>query len=210
MSKIEEVRTAMYAAMKAKDKERKDALSMLLGALKAKAIDKREDLTEAEENSIIAKEIKQCKDTIEMSPADRTDIIDQCKLRIDVYEEFAPKQMSEDEIKATIQSVLDELGITEPTGKDRGKIMKDLMPKVKGKADGKLVNQMVACGNPYLAFASNSSHFLSTSAWILAINSSFPGLNKCLNLLCGRKKSSIGSFFLRNIVYDPFAVNDLK
>ena len=128
MSKIEEVRTAMYAAMKAKDKERKDALSMLLGALKAKAIDKREDLTEAEENSIIAKEIKQCKDTIEMSPA----------------EEFAPKQMSEDEIKATIQSVLDELGITEPTGKDRGKIMKDLMPKVKGKADGKLVNQMVA------------------------------------------------------------------
>ena len=140
MSKIEEVRTAMYAAMKAKDKERKDALSMLLGALKAKAIDKREDLTEAEENSIIAKEIKQCKDTIEMSPADRTDIIDQCKL----YEEFAPKQMSEDEIKATIQSVLDELGITEPTGKDRGKIMKDLMPKVKGKADGKLVNQMVA------------------------------------------------------------------
>ena len=53
MSKIEEVRTAMYAAMKAKDKERKDALSMLLGALKAKAIDKREDLTEAEENSII-------------------------------------------------------------------------------------------------------------------------------------------------------------
>ena len=117
MSKIEEVRTAMYAAMKAKDKERKDALSMLLGALKAKAIDKREDLTEAEENSIIAKEIKQCKDTIEMSPADRTDIIDQCKLRIAVYEEFAPKQMSEDEIKATIQSVLDELGITEPTGK---------------------------------------------------------------------------------------------
>ena len=105
MSKIEEVRTAMYAAMKAKDKERKDALSMLLGALKAKAIDKREDLTEAEENSIIAKEIKQCKDTIELSPADRTDIIDQCKLRIAVYEEFAPKQMSEDEIKAAAHAV---------------------------------------------------------------------------------------------------------
>ena len=64
LSKIEEVRTAMYAAMKAKDKERKDALSMLLGALKAKAIDKREDLTEAEENSIIAKEIKQCKERL--------------------------------------------------------------------------------------------------------------------------------------------------
>ena len=143
MSMIDTVRSQMMEAMKNKDKERKDALSMLLSALKNKAIDKREDLTEAEENSIIAKEIEQCKDTIEMSPADRTDIIDQCKLRIAVYEEFAPKQMSEEEIKATIQSVLDELGITEPTGKDRGKIMKDLMPKVKGKADGKLVNQMV-------------------------------------------------------------------
>lgn len=144
MSKIDEVRTAMFEAMKAKEKERKDALSMLLSALKAKAIDKREDLTEAEENAVIAKEIKQCKDTMDMAPADRTDIIDQCKLRISVYEEFAPKQMDEGEIRATIQSVLDELGIAEPTGKDRGNIMKNLMPKVKGRADGKLVNQLVS------------------------------------------------------------------
>ena len=144
MSKIDEVRSAMVAAMKAGDKERKAALSFLLSSLKNKAIDKRADLTEEEEAQVILKEIKQLKETLDMTPADRTDIIDQCKLRIAVYEEFAPKQMSEDEIKATIQSVLDELGITEPTGKDRGKIMKDLMPKVKGKADGKLVNQMVA------------------------------------------------------------------
>ena len=81
----------MYAAMKAKDKEEKMHCAVLLGALKAKAIDKREDLTEAEENSIIAKEIKQCKDTIEMSPADRTDIIDQCELRIAVYARVCAK-----------------------------------------------------------------------------------------------------------------------
>ncbi len=143
MSKIELIRSEMVAAMKSKNKERKDALSMLLGALKNKAIDKRSDLTEEEENEIVLKEIKQLKETLESSPADRTDIIDQCNLRIAVYEEFAPKFMTEDEIKVTIQQVLDKLGITEPTAKDKGKIMKELMPLVKGKSDGKVVNQLV-------------------------------------------------------------------
>lgn len=143
MSKIDEVRAAMVAAMKAKDKERKDSLSMLLSALKNKAIDKREDLTEAEENEVIAKEIKQTTDTLELAPADREDIKEQCSKRIAVYKEFAPAQMDEAEIKATIQTIIDKLGITAPTGKDRGAIMKELMPLTKGRADGKLVNQLV-------------------------------------------------------------------
>lgn len=144
MTKIDEVRAAMVAAMKAKEKERKDALSMLLSVLKNKAIDKREDLTEAEENEVIAKEIKQCKDTIDSVPADRTDIIDQCKFRISVYEEFAPKQLTADEIKVIIEKVLKDLGIASPSASDKGKIMKSLMPQVKGRADGKLVNDMVS------------------------------------------------------------------
>ena len=61
-----------------------------------------------------------------------------------VLEEYAPKMMSEDEIKAVITSVLADLGIDAPTAKDKGKIMKELMPKVKGKADGKEVNQILA------------------------------------------------------------------
>ena len=76
MSKIDEVRSAMVQAMKNKDKERKDSLSMLLAALKNKAIDKREDLTEAEENEVILKEIKQTKETLDVTPADRIDIIE--------------------------------------------------------------------------------------------------------------------------------------
>lgn len=137
MSKADEVRKAMVAAMKAKDKERKDSLSMLLSALKNKAIDKREDLTEAEENEVVLKEIKQTKETLEMTPADRTDIIEECSKRIAVYEEFAPKMLNEDEIKTVIDGVLKELEIETPTGKDKGRIMKVLMPKVKGIADGK-------------------------------------------------------------------------
>ena len=144
MSKADEVRKAMVAAMKAKDKERKDSLSMLLSALKNKAIDKREDLTEAEENEVVLKEIKQTKETLEMTPADRTDIIEECSKRIAVYEEFAPKMLNEDEIKTVIDGVLKELEIETPTGKDKGRIMKVLMPKVKGIADGKLANQVLA------------------------------------------------------------------
>lgn len=144
MSKIDEVRKAMVAAMKAGDKERKESLSMLLSALKNKAIDKREDLTEAEGNEVVLKEIKQTKETLELTPADRTDMIEECTKRIAVYEEFAPKMLNEEEIKEVIQGVLAELEITAPTGKEKGKIMKVLMPKVKGIADGKLVNQVLA------------------------------------------------------------------
>lgn len=144
MSKIEEVRADMIKAMKAGEKDTKETLSMLLAALKNKAIDKRADLTEEEETQVILKEIKQTKETLELTPEDRTDIIEECKKRLAVLEAYAPKMMSEDEIKEIVSGVLADLGIDAPTAKDKGKIMKELMPKVKGKADGKLVNQIVS------------------------------------------------------------------
>ncbi len=143
MSKIDEVRKAMVDAMKAKDKDTKDTLSMLLAALKNKAIDKREDLTEEEEVQVILKEIKQTKESLDLTPADRTDLIEEFQKRIAVLEGFAPKMMDADEIKKVVSDVLAELGIDAPTAKDKGRIMKELMPKVKGKADGKLVNEIV-------------------------------------------------------------------
>lgn len=143
MSKIEEVRSAMVAAMKAGDKEIKETLSMLLAALKNKAIDKRSDLTEEEETQVVMKEIKQTKETLEMTPADRTDIIAECEKRLAVLEQYAPKMMDESEIKSVIEALLSEMGLDAPTAKDKGKIMKNLMPKVKGKADGKLVNDIL-------------------------------------------------------------------
>ena len=77
MSMIDTVRAAMVTAMKEHDKERKESLSMLLSALKNKQIDKREDLTEAEEFEVVKKEIKQTKETMELAPADREDIKEQ-------------------------------------------------------------------------------------------------------------------------------------
>lgn len=144
MSKIEEIRAEMVTAMKNKDKDRKETLSMLLGALKNKAIDKREDLTEAEEYEVIKKEIKQTKETMELAPENRVDIKEQCKKRLEVLGEFAPDEMSEEAIREVIREVLGDLGIESPSAKDKGRVMKELMPKVKGKADGALVNKIVA------------------------------------------------------------------
>ena len=121
MSKIELVRAAMVEAMKAKDKDRKDSLSMLLSALKNAEIDKRSPLTEDEANAVIKKELKQTKETMDTAPADRTDIIEEI-----------------------INGVLKELEIEAPTAKDKGRIMRVLMPLVKGKADGKVVNEVLA------------------------------------------------------------------
>ena len=144
MSKIDEVRAAMVAAMKAKDKVRKDSLSMLLSALKNAEIDKRSPLTEDEENAVVKKELRQSKETYDLAPEERQDIREEMAARIAVYKEFAPEDMSAEQIAQVIQEVLAELGIEKPVGADKGKIMKVLMPRVKGKADGKLVNETLA------------------------------------------------------------------
>ena len=143
MSKMDVVRQEMVKAMKNKDAQRKETLSLLLSALKAKYIDKRDELTEEEENAIVLKEIKQTQETMEATPADRTEILEECRLRLEVLKEFAPKMMGEDEIRDAISKVLADLGMEAPTARDKGQIMKNLMPLVKGKADGSLVNQLV-------------------------------------------------------------------
>ncbi len=143
MSKIDEIRAQMVVAMKEKDKEKKDSLSMLVSALKNKEIDKREPLTEEEENEVIKKEIRQTKETLDAAPADRADIKEQCEKRLAVYKQFVPEDLSEDAIREIIKGVLADLSIEQATSKDKGRIMKELMPKVKGKAEGSLVNKIV-------------------------------------------------------------------
>ena len=143
MSKQELVRSEMIKAMKEKDKPKKETLSLLLAALKNAEIDKIGVLSEAEEDAVVQKEIKQTKETLELAPADRTDIIQECKYRLEVLSQFAPKMMTEAEIEIAINGVLSGLMIENPTKREKGKIMKVLMPLVKGKADGKQVNNIL-------------------------------------------------------------------
>ncbi len=144
MSKTDIVRAAMMEAMKQKDKPKKDSLAMLLGALKNAEIDKREPLTDDEANAVIKKEIRQTQETYDTAPEERTDIREEANARMAVFKEFVPADMSEEQIREVIGGVLSDLGIDKPTGADKGNIMKVLMPLVKGKADGKLVNQILS------------------------------------------------------------------
>ncbi|MEG1895258.1 MAG: GatB/YqeY domain-containing protein, partial [Oscillospiraceae bacterium] len=126
------------------DTEKKEALSALLAALKAKFIDKRSDLTQEEEQGVVLREVKQLKETIETAPAGYEDVVAKAQKTIEYFSVYLPQQMSEGEIKAAIETVLAALSLSAPTPKEKGIIMKNLMPLTKGKADGKLVNDILA------------------------------------------------------------------
>ena len=130
--KLEALRSDMVAAMKAKDKERKEAISSLVSAVKKAAIDEgcREDIPEALVDRVILKELKSAKEQLDTCPADRTELI----------QEYAPRQMSEEEVRAYITEKFADVVAT----KNKGQIMKAVMAQLKGKADGKVINQVVA------------------------------------------------------------------
>lgn len=140
---LEKIKQDMITALKSGDKEKKDTLSLLVSALNSKAKDKLAELTEAEELAVLQKELKQTKETLQFASSDRTDIIEKCNFRISVIESYLPKQMDESDIRQIIDEVISSLSIETVTKGDKGRIMKDLMPKVKGKADGKLVNNIL-------------------------------------------------------------------
>ena len=144
MALMDDVRAGMMAAMKNKDKVRKDALSALLAAMKSKAIDNKGELTEDDAIAVVAREIKQLKETMDTAPEAYVEVKEECAAKIAVLSEFMPKQMDVEEIKEVIAGVLAQLGLEKPEAKQKGIIMKNLMPLVKGKADGKLVNEILA------------------------------------------------------------------
>lgn len=139
---IKTLQSDMIAAMKAKDKGRKDAISALVSAVKKAAIDEgcREDIPEALVDRVILKELKTAKEQLDTCPAERTDLLEEYQLRYDVINEYAPALMSEEEVRACITEKFAEVVAT----KNKGQIMKAVMAELKGKADGKVINQVVA------------------------------------------------------------------
>ena len=144
MSLEKAMRDKMIAALKSGDKESKQVYSNILDALKkeAKAL-LAEELSYEQEVTVIKRMIKQINESILKCPASRPDILEKLEFEKAIISEYMPKQMDEDEIRGVISDVLKELGIDTPNIKDKGKIMKELMPRVKGKADGKLVNEVL-------------------------------------------------------------------
>ena len=137
---IDTIRQDMNKALKAGWVSEKLTLSMLLGALQLK--EKRAPLTETEEIEVLMKEIKQTKETIDTAPADRWDVIEPAQSRLKVLERYAPAQMTESQIQMRINQIIFN-GPIMPIKANKGKIMKELTPITKGKADGKFVNKIV-------------------------------------------------------------------
>ena len=138
---IELLRKDMVAAMKAKDKARKEAISSLISAVKKAGIDAgcREDIPEEMVNSVILNELKTVKEQIDTCPEARADLKEEYQFRYNVISEYAPKLMSAEEVKACLQEKFADVLAT----KNKGQIMKAVMGELKGKADGKVINQVV-------------------------------------------------------------------
>ena len=139
---LKQLQKDMMAAMKAKDKVRKDAISSLVSAVKKAAIDQgcRDDVPADLTDTVILKEMKSVKEQIDTCPAERADLKAEYQARYDIIAEYAPKLLSEDEIKAILQDKFAAVLAT----KNKGQIMKAVMGELKGKADGKVINQVVA------------------------------------------------------------------
>ena len=131
----------MIAAMKAKDKFRKDAISALVSAVKKKGIDNgcRDNIPDEMANEAILKEIKSVKEQIDTCPKDRTELIAEYQKRHDIMQEYAPKLLSKEEVQKIVTEQFAEVLAT----KNKGQIMKTVMPHLKGKADGKVINEVI-------------------------------------------------------------------
>lgn len=139
---FEKLQKDMIAAMKEKNKERKEVLSGLIAVTKNIAIEKktRDNIPEDIVNEAILKELKAVKEQIETCPAERNELLETYKYKLSVIEEYAPKMMNEEEIRTFINENYAEVIAT----KNKGMIMKTIMPNLKGKADGKLINKVIS------------------------------------------------------------------
>ncbi len=131
----------MMQAMKDRDKQRKDSISALVSAAKKLAIDAgcRDDIPDSMVDQAIMKELKSVKEQVETCPADRTELLAEYKARMAVMEEYAPKLMSAEEVAAFINEKFADVAAS----KNKGLIMKTVMPELRGKADGKVINEIV-------------------------------------------------------------------
>lgn len=139
---LETLQKDMIAAMKAKDKVRKDAISSLVSAVKKAAIDEkmRDDIPEELVDRVILKELKSVKEQVDTCPAERTELLESYQARMAIFEEYAPRMLSAEEVKTIILEKFAEVAAT----KNKGMIMKNVMGELKGKADGKVINEVVA------------------------------------------------------------------
>lgn len=142
MSLVERLTEEMKQAMKARDKSRLAVIRMLKASLNNESIRLGKPLSEDEALAVLTRELKQRKDSLqEFEKAGRRDLVEETDREIEIVKSYLPEQLSDDEIRSLIGQTITEVGAT--TKADLGKVMKAVMPKVKGRADGGKVNRLV-------------------------------------------------------------------
>ncbi|WP_294759177.1 GatB/YqeY domain-containing protein [uncultured Lactobacillus sp.] len=142
MSLSEQIMSDIKEAMKARDKVRLNTVRMIKSALMNEKIKAGHDLTAEEELTVLSREKKQREESIdEFTKANRRDLADETKQELAIVESYLPKQMTEEELDQTVSSAIAEVNAQGKS--DFGKVMKVLMPKIKGKADGKAASNAV-------------------------------------------------------------------
>lgn len=141
MSLIEQLQQDMKSALKNKEKEKLATIRLVRAAIKRAEIDNQGPLNEDQVLDVILREVKQRREAIqEYEKAHRQDLVEKEKAQLAVLESYLPKQLTEEELEQLLRETIEELGVT--SKKEIGKVMKTVMPKVKGRADGKVVNQL--------------------------------------------------------------------
>ena len=138
----EELLKELKEAMRNKDEIKKNTITLLRSAILQVEKDEQKTLTEDEMITIVAREVKKRKESIaDYEKAERTDIVENLNKEIEILSKYLPEQLSKEEIETLVEQVISEVGATSP--KDMGKVMQNLRPKTNGKADGKLVSEIV-------------------------------------------------------------------
>ncbi len=143
MSLLERLNTDMKQAMRNKEKDKLSVIRMVKSSLQNEAIKLGvKELSEEEELTILSREVKQRKDSLhEFDKAGREDLVDKLRTELDIVTLYMPQQLSEEELSEIVKQTISEVGAKSKA--DMGKVMAAIMPKVKGKADGSLVNKFV-------------------------------------------------------------------
>ena len=142
MSLKQKLQEDLKSSMKNKDAIKKSVITLIRSSIKQYEVDNRVELQDDEIVDLIAKQLKQTRDSREeFAKAGRDDLVSKAEAEIEVLKEYLPQQLSEEELNEIVISTISEVGAT--SMKDIKKIMTSIMPKVKGRADGKLINELV-------------------------------------------------------------------
>ncbi|MCF6461082.1 GatB/YqeY domain-containing protein [Clostridium sp. Cult3] len=142
MSFKERLMEDLKTSMKNKDTIKKNTITMVRAAIKQKEVDERIELKDEEILDIISKQLKEKRNAIEdFKKGERQDLVELTQKEIDILLEYLPKQLTEEEIEKVVVETIDEVGAK--SMKDMGLVMKSVMPKVKGRADGNTVSKIV-------------------------------------------------------------------